>query len=113
MNQNFNAVSDEMLENVAGGYLQVSKWRDFSSTQVMPVLNGLMRSASENDKVIINQVCGILQATTIPGADVAQPVKSLWINYNNSLRPRLQSENVKTAMDQALYSAKMYIDQNA
>lgn len=112
-NEKFEAVADELLDNVAGGYLQVSKWREYVSVQVAPVLNGLMVNASENDKSIISAVLSIVQSTMIPGAEVAAPIRNLWTRYNTVYRPSLQGETVKKTMDQALYSAKMYIDQNA
>lgn len=113
MESKFTVMTDESMAKVAGGYFQVSAWREFVSTQVTPVLNGLCSTASNNDRAIINQVMSILQGTMIPNAEIAGPVQNLWINYNNSFRPRLEGDNVKVAMDQALYSAKRYIEQHS
>lgn len=114
MNLQTRAISltDDELESASGGYLQASKWREYASTQIFPVLNGLASSASANDKEIVSAVCASLQGTMIPGAAVAAPVYNLWTRYNSIYRPRLQSETVKRTMDQTLYKAKQYVDQN-
>lgn len=113
LNKPFSAVDDEALETVSGGYLHVSKWRDYVATQIMPILNGLMSSASPSDQSIISIACNALQNTLIPNAEVAQPVRTLWSSYNNTYRVQLQSDTIKRTLDQTLYNAKLYIDQNS
>lgn len=106
------AITDDMLGEVTGGFLSVSKWVTYMSTQVMPVLNGLMVSASGNDRTILNTIYGTLQSTAIPGASVAGTVVNLWSTYNSTYRPSLQSSKIQVTLDQTLYSAKQYIDAN-
>lgn len=105
-----NTLTDEMLGEVTGGFLSVSQWVNYLSTQVMPVLNGLMNGASGNDRAILNTIYGTLQGTAIPGASVASPVINLWATYNTVYRPSLQSSTIQATLDQVLYSAKQYID---
>lgn len=113
LNKQFSAVDDEILGNVSGGFLQVSKWRDYVSSQIIPALNGLMSNASSADQSVIRIACTTLQSTMILNADVAEPVRMLWSNYNTIYRSQLQSDTVRATMDNMLYSAKLYIDQNA
>lgn len=111
--QNIKAVADEELGGVAGGYLQVSKWRDFATTSVFWPMNNAVINASDNDRQIVSTINNVLQGTMVPGADVAAPVYRIWSEYNSIYRPRLQSETVKATLDQALYAAVQYINQNA
>lgn len=90
-----------------------SQWGSFLSTQVMPILSGLMRGASENDVSILRTVYEILQDTAIPGADVANTVANLWVTYNTVYRPLLQSSKIPVTTDQALYSAKQYTERHS
>lgn len=103
-------ISDEMLNEVSGGYLSVSQWVNYLSTQVMPVLNGLMGGASANDRSILNSIYGTLQGTCIPNATVVNTVLSLWTTYNTVYRPSLQSSKIQVTLDQVLYSANQYIE---
>ena len=103
-------ITDEMLGEVAGGYMSVSQWIDYLSTQVMPVLNGLMTGASENDRTLLGTIYGTLQGTAIPGAGVVDTVTNLWTTYNTVYRPSLQSSKIQVTLDQTLYGAKQYVD---
>lgn len=103
-------ITDEMLDDVTGGFLSVSQWVTYLSTQVMPVINGLMSGASGNDRTILNSIYGTLQGTQIPGASVADPVINLWATYNSVYRPSLQSSTIQMTLDQTLYGAKQYIE---
>lgn len=103
-------INDEELDNVAGGFLYVSQWVDYLSTQVMPVLYGLMNGASTNDRAILENICGTLRSTTIPGAEIANPIINLWANYNSYYRPTLQSNTIQVTLDQKLYSTKQYVE---
>lgn len=98
-------VTDEQNDGAA-----ISQWTDYLSTQVMPILNGLMCGASENDETILHTIYGTLQGTAIPGVDVAETVMNLWLTYNTVYRPSLQSTRIPVTTDQTLYRAKQYVE---
>lgn len=113
LKKQFAAMNDEDLDQVTGGYLEVSKWRAYVSNSVMPAINPIMNSASANDRAIINTVCSVFQGTMVPGAAVAEPIRNLWNDFNLRYRDRLESQNVKNSLGQVISDAKDYISRNA
>lgn len=103
------ALSDSETAGVSGGTSVSIQWGDYLSIQVMPILNGLMVSASESDKAVLLSIYGILQSTKALGADIPDTVTNLWMTYNAVYRPSLQSSKIRTTLDQTLYSARQYI----
>lgn len=108
----FAAMEDEALNQVVGGYLEVSKWRMYVTDSVVPSLNKLMLNASANDKAVINSVFSVFQGTLVPGASVAVPIQKLWNDFNQTYRDRLESQNIKSVLGQVIYDAKDYINRN-
>lgn len=104
------SVPDDSSDLSAGGVLVKAQWGSFLSTQVMPVLSGLMCGASENDAYILRKICATLRGTAIQGTDIAATVANLWMTYNMVYRPSLQSSKIPITADQALYSAKQYAE---
>lgn len=103
-------VTDKELGAVTGGDAAAQQWANYLSTQVSPVLNGLMRGSSENDRSILNKVYEALQATVVSGTGAADAVINLWTTYNMVYRPSLQSSKTQVTLDQTLYGAKRYVD---
>lgn len=103
-------LSDEEVAGAAGGFLEKTQWEDYLSTQVMPILWGLISGASESDKSILNTICKTLQDTTNRGGNVSDAITNLWVTYNTVSRPSLQSSKIRATLDQKLYSARRYAE---
>lgn len=106
-------LADSALDSVAGGYLQVSKWRTYATNNILPVLLQAKYSADASDQIILDNVYNTIQGTLIPGADVCAPVYNLRNEYFNSIRNGVHSASVRSTLDSALNSACGYLDANA
>lgn len=109
----FTAMNDDALEQVTGGYLQASKWRDYVAETVAPAIFALSIGASDNDKNIINTVYSVFQGTAIPNAAIAVPIQNLWNDFTLTYRDRLDSQDIKTKLGQIISDAKDYLKQHA
>lgn len=109
----FTALNDDALDQVTGGYLEVSKWRNYVAETVAPAIFALSSAASDNDKTIINTVYGVFQGTAIPGAAISSTIQNLWNDFTLTYRDRLESQDVKTKLGQIISDAKDYLKQHA
>ena len=108
----FQAIEDSTLEQVSGGYLQVSQWRSYVSTDLIPLITAQLATADTVDNTILNQVYSALQGTMIPGASVAGAIEQLSSDYYLS-RSSIHSDAVRQALDSVVSLASNYMAENA
>lgn len=108
-NKNIIPLNDDQLADTVGGYLQVSQWTQFLSQSIIPSLDNLAARATGSDRAAVQNYIATLRATCIPGAAVAEPVRSMWSNYNASGRNAIQDPGIRASLDQLLGSAYQYI----
>lgn len=112
-NKNIQAVADEELNGVAGGYLYVSEWRQKLNGEVLPNLASLRNRAFGTDSAMISEAYNILFATMVPNAEIKSAVYALWDRYNREYAPRMMDMQIKAEFGNILSAAKRYIDQNS
>ena len=113
LKKQFAAMNDEDLDQVTGGYLEVSKWRAYVSNTVVPSINSLMFNASANDQMVINSIYSVFQGTMIPGAAVKEPIQNLCNAFDLDYRNRLENQNIRSVLGRVLSDANDYITRNA
>lgn len=109
----FAEMNDDSLNQVVGGYLVVSAWKNYVTDTVTREINSMMLGASDNDRAILNSVYSVFQGTMIPGAAVAGPIRNLWSDFNVNYQNRLESQNVKARLCQVIYDANKFISENS
>lgn len=109
----FVELNDCALDSVAGGYLQVSKWRTYATNNILPVILQAKNSADASDQIILDTIYNTIQGTLIPGADVCVPVRNLRDTFLNSTCYGVHSASVRSTLESALNSACSYLDENA
>ena len=109
---NFQKMEDSDLEGAVGGYLQVSRWRSYASTNLVPLITAQLGSADNVDKAILNRVYSAIQGTMIPGASVAGAISQLSGDYYAN-RGNIHSDAVRQALDTVVNLASSYLAANA
>ena len=109
---NFQKMEDSDLEGAVGGYLQVSQWRSYASTNLVPLITAQLGSADNVDKAILNRVYSAIQGTMIPGASVAGAISQLSGDYYAN-RGNIHSDAVRQALDTVVNLASSYLAANA
>lgn len=100
--EGFTELSENVLEKVSGGYLQVSQWRAYASQSILPPLFSQRNTADASDQMIIDRFYSTIQSTMVPGASVVVPIQSLRSDYYTSLRSAVHSATVRQALDDAI-----------
>ena len=111
--QGVTELNEGVLEKVSGGYLQVSKWREYATQNILPSLILQRDTADASDKTILDRFYSTIQGTLVPGASVVAPIKNLRSEYYNSTRSTVHSASVRQTLDNAINMACNYLDANA
>lgn len=109
----FSVLDDSELENVGGGYFQVSKWRSYVAGTVVPALNALYASAPASDQQIIQLIYSKFQQTVTQDAAIAGPINGLYSTFLSTYRCQLKSGAVAQSLESILQSAVRYIQNNS
>lgn len=112
-NKDFQKMEDNDLEQVVGGYLQVSRWRDYATTDLLPLIIVQQGSADNNDKAILDKVYSAIQSTMVPGASVVDPMDQLYADYYYVNRTNIRSDSVRQTLDTVLTRISNYLSANA
>lgn len=110
MKAQYQMITESVAGSITGGVQTGNRWGNYLSVQVMPILIGLMNGASEGDRAVLYAIRSTLKDTENQGANVAETVDNLWMTYNFTYRPALQSSKIQMTLDQKLYSAKQFAD---
>lgn len=108
----FQKIEDSELEKAVGGYLQVSQWRSYASTDLIPLITAQLSTADNIDKAILNKVYSAIQGTMIPGASVAGAMETLDADYSANCA-NIHSDSVRQALDTVLSRIRNYLAENA
>lgn len=111
-NKHFQQVEDSELEQAVGGYLRVSQWRGYASTDLIPLITAQLSGANNVDKAILNKVYSAIQGTMIPGASVAGAMEELCGEYYAN-RANIRSDSVRQALDTVVSRIQNYMAANA
>lgn len=110
--KDYQKMEDSALEGAVGGYLQVSQWRSYASTNLIPLITAQLNTADNVDKAILNRVYSAIQGTMIPGASVAGAISQLSGDYYAN-RGNIHSDSVRQALDTVVNLASNYLAANA
>lgn len=118
MNQEKNAegiteLNESVLENVSGGYLQVSKWIAYATQNILPALILQRDTADASDQRILDRFYSTIQGTMVSGASVAAPIQNLRSDYYSNSRSTVHSASVRQTLDNAINMACSYLAANA
>ena len=108
----FEKVEDSDLARTVGGYLQVSQWRSYASTDLIPLITAQLTGADNVDKAILNRVYSAIQGTMIPGASVVSAIEQLHSDYYAN-RGNIHSDTVRQALDTVVDRASNYLSTHA
>lgn len=108
----FQNLDDSTLEGAVGGYLQVSQWRSYVSTDLIPLITAQLSGADNVDRAILNRVYSAIQGTMIPGASVVGAIEQLSSDYYMS-RSGIHSDAVRQALDSVVSLASSYLADHA
>ena len=108
----FEKVEDCDLARTVGGYLQVSQWRSYASTDLIPLITAQLTGADNVDKAILNRVYSAIQGTMIPGASVVSAIEQLYSDYYAN-RGNIHSDAVRQALDTVVDRASNYLSTHA
>lgn len=111
-NKDFQKMEDSDLEQAVGGYLQVSQWRNYASTDLIPLITAQLGSADNVDKAILNKVYSAIQGTMVPGASVVGAMEALYADYYVNCT-NIHSDSVRQALDTVLTRIRNYLSTNA
>lgn len=111
-NKDFQKMEDSDLEKAVGGYLQVSQWRSYASTDLIPLITAQLSGADNVDKAILNRVYSAIQGTMIPGASVVSAIDQLYSDYYAN-RGNIHSDAVRQALDTVVDRANNYLSTHA
>ena len=111
-NKQFQKLEDGDLEKAVGGYLQVSQWRSYASTDLIPLITAQLSSANNIDKAILNKVYSAIQGTMIPGASVVGAMEELCSEYYTNCA-NIRSDSVRQALDTVVSRIQNYMATNA
>ena len=109
----FAPLNEDVMEQVTGGYLQVSQWRNYVGQSILPPLLAQYGAADASDQQVIDRVHGVIQSTMIPGAEVCSAIYGLRAEYQSSLRANVHSSAVRQTLDDAINLACDYLDTHA
>lgn len=110
--KDFHKIEDSELEKAVGGYLQVSEWRSYASTDLIPLITAQLTGADNVDKAILNKVYSAIQGTMIPGASVVGAMEELYADYYVNCT-NIHSDSVRQALDTVLERISTYLGENA
>lgn len=111
--QTINELQDSVLDQVSGGYLEVSKWRQYATQNILPPLILQKDTADASDKIILDKVYNTIQGTLVPGASVVAPIQNLRSEYHSSIRSGVHSASVRQTLDNAINMSCSYLDSHA
>lgn len=106
-------LNESVLEKVSGGYLQVSKWREYATQNILPPLILQREIADASDQRIVDRFYSTIQGTLVPGASVVAPIQNLRNEYYYSTRSTVHSASVRQTLDNAINMACSYLDAHA
>lgn len=108
----FHELDDSALAQTTGGYLQVSQWRNYAATTLVPMIVAQLNSADNIDKAILNRVYSTIQGTMVPGASVVGAIGQLSSDYYAN-RATIHSPAVRQTLDSVVSMASNYLAANA
>lgn len=108
----FQTLEDDTLANATGGYLQVSQWRSYASTNLIPQITAYLSGADNVDRAILNRVYSVIQGTMIPGASVVGAIQQMSSDYYMS-RSSIHSDAIRHSLDNVVNLASSYLAANA
>lgn len=111
--ENITELHESVLDQVSGGYLEVSKWRQYATQNILPPLILQKDTADASDKIILDRVYNTIQGTLVPGASVVAPIQNLRSQYFGSFRSGVHSASVRQTLDNAINMSCSYLDSHA
>lgn len=111
MENMINALNDDTLETVTGGFLSVSAWIAYAAQNVVTPLDNLARTAAPADQAQVQNIANTIRGT-FAGQGIVATVNNVYNSYVSTGHNAIANVTLKNAVRDILFNAYTYINNN-